>query len=176
MSPIVPNYNEQCLHYNNVGWQGNNYDGRQVCGQRRFSYFSQNSYNDSDNTKNLTILYSYSTRQALAQTSLNFVQEYNGNNKNMTIQWLYHIKMVVEKTGIDPLEVGIKKLNGLALGNINAICKEGNLTWYSFRQRLIELYSNVSYESNAMFVYSHLSQGDKEPTAQYLARAKALLE
>ena len=84
--------------------------------------------------------------------------------------------MVAEKTGIDPLEVGINKLKGLALGDINAICKEGNLTWYSFRQRLIEHFSNVPYESNAMFAYSHLLRGDEEPTAEYLVRAKVLLE
>ena len=68
--------------------------------------------------------------------------------------------MVAEKTGIDSLEVGISKLKGLALGDINAIYKEGNLTWYSFRQRIIEHYPKVPYASNAIFMYSHLSQGD----------------
>ena len=96
-----------------------------------------------------------------------------GATKDITIQWLDHIKMVDEKTGIDPLEVGISKLKGLSWGNI---CKEGNLTWYSFRHRLIEHYSNVPYESNAMFAYSHLSQSDEEPTAQYLIMAKVQLE
>ena len=57
----------------------------------------------------------------------------------------------MEKYGIDPLEVGISKLKGLTLGNINAIHKEGSLMWYSFRQRLIEHYSNVTYALDAMF-------------------------
>ena len=48
--------------------------------------------------------------------------------------------------------------------------------WYSFRQRLIEHYSNVPYTSDAMFTYSHLLQGDEEPITLYLARAKVLLE
>ena len=54
--------------------------------------------------------------------------------------------------------------------------KEGHLMWYSFRQRLIEQYSNVPYVSDAMFAYSHLSKGDEEPTTHYLSRAKVLLE
>ena len=65
--------------------------------------------------------------------------------------------MVAEKTGIDPLAVEISKLKGLAPDDINGICKGGNLTWYSFMQRLIEHYSNVPYESNAMFAYLMLS-------------------
>ena len=62
------------------------------------------------------------------------------------------MELVAKKTGIDPLEVGISKLKGIALGNINAIHKEGNLMWYRLRQRLIEHYSNVLYMSDTMFV------------------------
>ena len=82
--------------------------------------------------------------------------------------------MVAEKMGIDPLEVGISKLKEIVLGDINAIHKEGNLTWYRLRQRLIEHYSNVPYASDAMFVYSHLSQGDDELTTQYLVSTRVL--
>ena len=173
MFPIVPDYNGQHGYYN---WQGNNLDRREVGNQRKFSHSSQNNNNSSSNTNFLTILEGYSNRQALAQISLNSLQEYDGTNIDITIQWLDHIKMVAEKTGTDPSEVGISKLKGLALGDINTICKGGNLTCYSFRQRLIEHYSNVPYKSNAMFAYFHLLQGDEKPTAQYLVRAKVLLE
>ena len=88
--------------------------------------------------------------------TLNSIQEYDGSNKDGTIPWLDHIEMVVEKTGIDPLEVGISRLKGLALGDINAICKEDNLIRYSFRQRLIEHYSDVLSALDAIFAYSHL--------------------
>ena len=50
--------------------------------------------------------------------SLKSIQEYNGSNKDATIQWLDHIEMVAQKYGIDPLETGISKLKGLALGDI----------------------------------------------------------
>ena len=108
--------------------------------------------------------------------TLNFIKEYDGTNKDAMILWLDHIEMVGEETGIDSLEVGISKLKEVALGDINAIHKEGHLTWYTFRQRLIELYLNVPYVLDAMFVYSHLSQGDEESTTHYLSRAKVLLE
>ena len=84
--------------------------------------------------------------------------------------------MVAENTCIDPFNVGIIKFKGLALGSITDICKESNLKWYSFRQWLIEHYSNVPYASDPMYTYSHLLQGIEEPTTQYLSRAKVLLE
>ena len=84
--------------------------------------------------------------------------------------------MVAENTGIDPFEVQISKLKGLALGDITSIHKEGHLMWYSFRQQLIEHYSNMPYASNVMHAYSHLSQSDEEPTTWYLSMAKVMLE
>ena len=48
--------------------------------------------------------------------------------------------------------------------------------WQKFRQHLIEQYSNILYASDAMFAYSQITQQDGEPTAQYLIRAKVLLE
>ena len=136
--------------------------------------FSHSAYNNTDvnNPNFLHVLDSYSSKQALTQMTLNSIQEYDGTNKDATILWLDYIKILTEKTGIDPLEQGISKLKGLALGDINALCKEGHLMWYSFRQSLAEHYSNVPYALDAMFAYSHLSQGDEEPTTQYLARAK----
>ena len=104
------------------------------------------------------------------------IQEYDGSDREAIIPQLDHIELVAKKTCIDPLEVGIIKLKGIALGNINAIHKKGNLMWYRLRQRLTEHYSNVPYASDATFAYSHLSQGDDELTMQYLVRAKVLLE
>ena len=34
----------------------------------------------------------------------------------------------------------------------------------------------MHYALDAIYEYSHLSQGDEEPTTQYLSRAKVLLE
>ena len=83
----------------------------------------------------------------------------------MTIPQLDHIKLVAGKMGIDPLKVDTSKLQGRALGDINAMHKEGDSTWYKVRERLIEYYSNVPYTSDMMFAYSHLSQSDDEMTA-----------
>ena len=84
MSLIVPDYNGQCGYYNNQGWQGNNFDGRQVSDQRRFSHSPHNN-NSNNKTNFLTVLQSYSAKQALTQISLNSIQEYNGSNKDATI-------------------------------------------------------------------------------------------
>ena len=86
------------------------------------------------------------------------------------------MELVSERTGFDPLEVGISRLMGLALGVISTICKEEGLLWHNFKQHLIEQYSNVPYASVAMFAYSKISQQDNESTVWYLVRAKVLLE
>ena len=72
--------------------------------------------------------------------------------------------MVAERTGNDPLEVGISKLKGIAIGDVNTIHREEGLLWYKFRQCLIEQYSNILYASDAMFAYSQIAQQDDEPT------------
>ena len=103
----------------------------------------------------------------MAQTALRSIQEFDGNDKATTIPWLDQVRLVAE--------VGISKLKGLALGDINTIRKEG-LTWHRFRQILIENYSNIPYVSDMMAAYSNLTQQDDESTSQYLIRAKMLLE
>ena len=47
---------------------------------------------------------------------------------------LDQVELVAERTGIDPLEVGITKLKGLALGDVNTICKE-------------EVYHGISFDN-----------------------------
>ena len=152
-APVTKNYNGQHMYPGNQGWQRHSFNrrpgfyNRQVTDQRRLSKSWQNNDN---NTICLTALEGYSTRQAHTQTLLNSLQEYDASDRNATILWLDHIELVTEKMGIDPLEVGISKLKGIVLGDINTIHKEGNLMWYRLRQRLIENYSNVPYVSDAM--------------------------
>ena len=74
------------------------------------------------------------------------------------------------------VEIGISKLRGLDVGNINTIRKEVGLMWYKFRQVLIENYSNIPYISDVMVAYTNLTQQDDESTLQYLIRAKVILE
>ena len=83
---------------------------------------------------------------------------------------------MAERTGNDPVKVGISKLKGLALGDINTVRKEEGLTWHKFMQILIENYSNIQYVSDTMLAYMQLTQHDDESTSQYLIRAKVLLE
>ena len=69
----------------------------------------------------------------MTQMTLNAILEYDGSDKAAAIPWLDHIEMVTENTGIDPFKI-VSNLQGLALGDITTICKEGHLTWYTFRQ------------------------------------------
>ena len=114
--------------------------------------------------------------QPLAQAALRSIQEFDGNDKAATIPWLDQGGLVAERTGNDPVEVGINKLKRLALGHIDTIRKEEGLTWQKFGQILIENYLYIPYVSDAMVAYTQSMQQDDESTSQYLIRAKVLLE
>ena len=124
----------------------------------RYSQSSQNI--DSNNVSVLNALENDSTKQALTQSMLSALQEYDGSDREATIPELDQVELVAERTGIDPLEVGISKLKELTLANIVTLCKEEGLSWHKLRQHLIEQYSNVPYVPDAMFAYSKKSQLD----------------
>ena len=89
---------------------------------------------DNNNVSVLNALENYSTKQVLTQSLLNALQEYDRSDREATIPWLDQVELVVERTGIDPLEVGISKLKGLALADISTFHKEEGLSWHKFRQ------------------------------------------
>ena len=107
---------------------------------------------------------------------MNSILEFNGTNGKATILWLDHIEAVARKMGFYPLEIGMSKCKGMALCDVYAISKEGNLWYIWFHQLLIEHYSNIPYLSDTLNTYVHLMQGENEMVTQYLARAKVLLE
>ena len=107
---------------------------------------------------------------------MNSVQEFDGTDREATIPWLDHVEAIAWKTGFDPLEIGMSKLKGMALCDVNAISKEGNLLYFWFHQLLIEHHSSVLYASGILNAYVHLMQGKNETVTQCLARAKVLLE
>ena len=126
------------IYYNDQCWQGNCFE-QQVPEQRMFPHAPYNNTNVGNHTNVnspnfLNVLDSYSSKQAITQTTLNSIPEYDGSNKFATIPWLDHINMVAENTGIDPLKVGISKSKEIALGDITTIHKEGHSVWYNFRQ------------------------------------------
>ena len=81
-----------------------------------------------------------------------------------------------KKMGFDPVEIGMSKLKGVVLNDINGASKEGTLSYFWFCQLLIEHYSNIPYVSDALNAYTHLAQGEHKSVTQYLSRAKVLLE
>ena len=105
----------------------------------------------------LNVLETFSANQALEQSTHNSIQEFD-HDREATISWSDQVELVAERTGIDPSDIEIRKLKGLALGNV------------------IEQYSNVPYASDAMFAYSQIAQQADEAMVQYLIKAKVLLE
>ena len=110
------------------------------------------------------------------QTVMNSIQEFDGINQEATIPWLDHIEGVAKKMGFDPVEIGMSKLKGMALCDVNAASKEGILSYFWFCQLLIEHYLNIPYMLDTLNAYAHLVQGEHKSTAWYLTRAKVLLE
>ena len=123
----------------------------------------------------MSALEGYSSWQVLMQSTVNFIQEFDGTDREATILWLDHVKAIV-KTGFNPLELGMSKLKGTALGNVNAVSKDGNLLWFWFHQLLIEHYSNILYALDMLKTHAHLAQGENKLVTQYMAQAKVLLE
>ena len=68
----------------------------------------------------------------------------------MIIPWLDQVELVAERIGNYLAEVGISKLKGLGLGDINTIRQEQGLMWHKFKQILIENYSDILYMSDMM--------------------------
>ena len=110
------------------------------------------------------------------QMVMNSILEFDSTNQEATIPWLDHVKVVAKKMGFDPLEIGMSKLKGTALCNVNAASKEGTLSYFWFCQLLIEHLPNVPYISNTLNAYANLVQGENKLITQYLTRAKVLLE
>ena len=157
-------------HYNRRSQQHN----RQEMGQRGYLHNPQNANNNNVNVINALV--NYSTKQALTQSMLNALQEYGSGDREATISWLDQVELTTENSGIDPLEIVISKLKGLALVDISTLHKEEGLSWHKFRQPLIEQYLSVPHVLDTMLTYSKISQWDKKLTTRYLVRAKVLLE
>ena len=159
MSLVTQNYKRQYMYNDNHRQQRHgHYDrrfqqyNRQEINQRRYSQNPQNANNN--NVYVINALENDSTKQALIQSTLNALQEYDGSNREASIPWLDQVELITENTSIYPLEIMISKLKGLALANISIIHKEEGLSWHKFKQCLIEQYLSVL---DAMLAYSKIS-------------------
>ena len=136
---LVPLDYRQPRHYECQGHNRyNNYDrrsqhyNRPQADHRRYSQTLPNTHNYSA-TVVINALESFSAKQALEHSTHNALQEFDGNDRESTLSWLDWVELVAERTDFDPLEVGISKLKGLALGDISTIHKEEGLSWHKFR-------------------------------------------
>ena len=65
--------------------------------------------NTDNNSTSLVLnaLENFSAKQAIAQSTLNSIQEFVSSDREATIPWLDQVELVAERTGIAPLELGI---------------------------------------------------------------------
>ena len=119
MSPVPQHYHQHRQHDRQRQQRYNHYDWRfQHCSRqepdhRRYSHTLPNTDNNSTSVV-LHALEKFSAKQALAQSTCNSIQEFDGSNREATVPWLDQVELVAERMGIDPLEVGISNLKGLA--------------------------------------------------------------
>ena len=90
------------------------------------------------------------------QMVMNSIQEFSCTNQKASIPWLDHVEGVARKKGFYPLEIGMNKLKGKAVHDVNTASKEGTLSYFQFHQLLIKHYSNILYMSDALKAYAHL--------------------
>ena len=62
--------------------------------------------------------------------TMNSIQEFDATNHEATILWLDHVKAIVKKMGFDPLQIGMNKLKGMTLCDVNTVSKEGTLSYF----------------------------------------------
>ena len=91
---------------------------------------------------------------------MNSIQEFDGTKPEAITPWLDHIESVTNKTGFNPVEIGMSKLKGMVLHDVNAARKEGTLSYFWFQQLFIEHSLNIPYVSDALNAYPHLAQAN----------------
>ena len=72
----------------------------------------------------MSALEDYSSQQVLMQLTMNSAQEFDGTDREATTPWLDHIEAITRKTGFNLLEVGMSKLKGTTLSDVNAVSKD----------------------------------------------------
>ena len=114
--------------------------------------------------------------QLMTQLVLGSIPDFDGKDKTATIPWFDQVEQATERTGNNPVDMGMIKLNGLILDDISMVRKEEGLMWHKFYQILMENYANVPYVPDAMVAYTNLTQQADESMSQYFIRPKVLLE
>ena len=74
----------------------------------------------------LTKFFAKMQNQPLATVTLSTINWFDGMDKFNTMSWLEQVEVVAERNNQVPLEVGMAKLKGAPLYDVQKIC---NLTW-----------------------------------------------
>ena len=119
--------------------------------------------------------------QALQQSTLNSMKNFNGNNKSEFTLWVQSVENAAKLCNLDTLTITLFKLQGPPLKMVHFLeSKEASsgkqLNWYSLKRHLTANYSDIPYDMHAINAYDNLYQGNNESTSAYLYRTQDILE
>ena len=110
MSPVPQHYHHHRQYEKQGQHRYGHYDRRfhhhsrqELRPKEVFQHFAK--YRQQFNISSLKCFRKYFQQNSiLAQSTFNSIQEFDGSNREATIPWLDQVKLVAERTGIDPLE------------------------------------------------------------------------
>ena len=119
--------------------------------------------------------------QALQQSMLNSIKNFDGNNKSKFTSWAQSVENVAKLCNLDTLTITLSKLQGPPLKLVHflkskEISSSKQLNWHSLKKHLTTNYSEILYDTHAINVHDNLHQGSNESTSAYLHRAQDILD
>ena len=152
MSPVAQHYKGQQGYYDHQGWQRCSFNRRQEFHNRQINNQGRFYYHQIMPITHFCqwfwrLFYKAGAGTNVAELNKGVWWKWQGSDHS--VAGSYWVSSWKDR--YRPPWGRHKQTRETALGNINALCKEGNLTWYKVRQRLIEYYWNVPYALDAMF-------------------------
>ena len=119
--------------------------------------------------------------QALQQSTLNSIKIFDGTNKSEFTSWVQSVENTARLYDLDTLSIALSKLQGPPIKSASyleskEISSGKQLIWPSLKKHLTSNYSEILYDTHAIYVYDSLHQGNDESTIAYLHRVQDILE
>ena len=119
--------------------------------------------------------------QALQQSTLNSIKNFDGNNKSEFTSWEQSVENAVKLCNMDTLTIALSNLQGPPLKSAHfleskEVSSGKQLKWHSLKKHLTTNYSEIPYNTHATNAYNNLHQGSDESTSAYLHRVQDILK
>ena len=119
--------------------------------------------------------------QALEQSTLDSIKNFDGNNKSKFTLWVQSVENAAKLCNMDTLTIALSKLQGPPLKSAHflkskEVSSGRQLNWHSLKKHLTTNYSEIPYNTHAINAYDNLHQGSNESTSAYLHRVQDILK